>query len=195
MFERFTKSARQTVVNTCKAADRLGQGRVRPEHLLLGIAATEDTVGARVLAGFGIDAPRLEQAMTARDRRPALSESEIDALRAVGIDAEEVYRRIEEAFGDPDWFLVAEPTPAPDERRLSGKIGGGRLDGQTRQILARSMREAIMLKHRGIGSEHILLALLASTAASRMDVLAEHGVTYQDARERVLDALRLACPR
>ncbi len=196
MFERFTRSARQVVVGACEAADRLGHERVRPEHILLGVAATEDTVAARMLAESGLDAPGLERALTAQSRRPLLSDSEVDALRAVGIDAEEVYRRVEEAFADAEWFLVDEAATAPDQRRgLFGRIGGGRFDKPAKQVLTESLRQAIALKHREIGPEHILLGVLATASPPLAGLLATHGLAYEQARDRVLDALRPTRPR
>jgi ATP-dependent Clp protease ATP-binding subunit ClpA len=218
MFERFTRPARHAVQHAREAADRLGQGQVRPEHLLLGVAAAGDEVGARVLAGFGLDAAGLERALTSRERRARLSDLEIAALRSVGIDADEVFRRIEEAFGDPDWFLGGEETPRDAAgrpgRRLglrpgrsgrrrgtgpdagTGRDGGGRrVHADTKRALEQSLRQAMALKHRHVGTEHLLLALLAIPQPPLAEVLAAHGVTYRQARDRVLDALRPTHPR
>ncbi len=202
MFERFTRPARHAVRHACEAADRLGQHQVRPEHLLLGVAAAGDEVGARVLAGFGLDATGLERALTSRERRARLSDLEIAALRSVGIDADEVFRRIEEAFGDPDWFLGGEETPrdaaghvrGPRRRRGTG-FGGGRFHADSKRALEQSLRQAIVLRHRHIGTGHLLLALLVIPQPPLAEVLAAHGVTYPQARDRVLDALRPAHPR
>jgi ATP-dependent Clp protease ATP-binding subunit ClpA len=193
MFERFTKPARHVVLDAVKAADRTSDGQVRPEHLLLGVAMAGHDVGARVLAGFGLDAARLERAMTRRDPRAVLSDAELAALRAVGIDAAEVFRRIEESFGEPDWF-VADTAAAPD-RRLFGRRGGrgGRRFGkEAKRVLEQSLRQAIALKHRYIGTEHILLGVLSLPQPPLPDLLAEHGITYEQARRRVLEALHPA---
>jgi ATP-dependent Clp protease ATP-binding subunit ClpA len=194
MFERFTKPARPVVLDAVKAADRSGQRQVRPEHLLLGVAVAEDELGARVLAGFGLDATALEQALTSRERRARLSDLEIAALRAVGIDADEVFRRIEEAFGDPDWFLGGDDDARRTEPRLLGRCGGGRFHADAKRVMEQSLRQAVRLKHRSIGTEHLLLGLLAIPQPPLADVLTAHGVTYQQARRRVLDALRPAHP-
>jgi ATP-dependent Clp protease ATP-binding subunit ClpA len=189
MFERFTKPARQVVLDAVKAADRIGQQQVRPEHLLLGVAMSEEEVGASVLAGFGIDAARVERAITRRDPRTVLSDAEMAALRAVGIDADEVFRRIEDAFGDSDWFLADASDDGP-ERRPLGRLGGGRFDKDARNVMVQSLRQAVALKHRRIGSEHILLGLLSISQPPLPDLLTAHGVTYEQARQRVLAALQ-----
>jgi ATP-dependent Clp protease ATP-binding subunit ClpA len=189
MFERFTRPARQAVVAACEAADRFGQGQVHPEHLLLGVAAVADQLGARVLAGFGLDAAGLERALSDRGRRARMSDMEIAALRAVGIDANEVFRRIEEAFGDPDWF-VPEDADRRDGRRLLGRRGGGRFHAEAKRALEQGLRQAIALRHRQIGTEHLLLGLLALPQPPLASELTAHGVTHEQVRERVLDALR-----
>jgi ATP-dependent Clp protease ATP-binding subunit ClpA len=203
MFERFTKAAREVVLDAVKAAERLGQRQVGPEHLLLGLVTAGHEVGAQVLAGFGLDAAQVERAITRRDPRHVLSEAELTALRAVGIDAEEVFRRIEEAFGEPDWF-VPDATERPERRLFGGRVGrsgigrrGGRGRGvrfgkEAKQTLEQSLRQAIGLKHRYIGSEHILLGLLALPQPPLPGLLAAHGITYELARQRVLEALRAA---
>lgn len=195
MSERFTRAARQAVLEAVKAAgqltgaDKAGHGLVRPEHLLLGVAAARQEVGARVLAGFGLDEAAVRGAITRRDPRAVLSAAEMAALRAVGIDADEVFRRIEEAFGDTAWFLA----DAPEEpvRRLFGRRGG-RFGTEARRVLEQSLRQALALKHRHIGTEHILLGLLALPQPPLPDLLARHGVTYEQVRQRVLAALRPA---
>jgi ATP-dependent Clp protease ATP-binding subunit ClpA len=188
MFERFSKSARAVVLNALRAAGRFGQRQVGPEHLLLGVAAAGHGIGAEVLAGFGIDAARVERAMTRRDPRTVLSEAELTALRAVGIDADEVFRRIEEAFGDPEWF-VPDVSERPERRRFGGRV---RFGNEAKQALEESLRQAIGLKHRHIGAEHILLGLLALPQPPLSDLLAAHDITYERARQRVLAALPAA---
>jgi hypothetical protein len=54
MFERFTHPARQTVVLAQEEARRLGHAVVGTEHLLLGLLAVPEGLGARTLAALGI---------------------------------------------------------------------------------------------------------------------------------------------
>jgi hypothetical protein len=62
MFERFTHPARQAVVLAQEEARRLGHAVVGTEHLLLGLLAVPEGVGARTLAGLGtpLDELRVE---------------------------------------------------------------------------------------------------------------------------------------
>ena len=53
-FERFTKEARRVVTLAQGEAKELGHSWIGTEHLLLGILAIEESVGARALADFEI---------------------------------------------------------------------------------------------------------------------------------------------
>jgi ATP-dependent Clp protease ATP-binding subunit ClpA len=183
MFERFTKPARQIVLDGTKIATELDADKVGPQHLLLGLASVEG-VGATVLAGYGVTADGLRAAVAGATRRAGLTEEEVAALHSVGIDADEVFRRIEEAFG-PAALVEASPTP----RRRRGRLGG-LFEPQAKKVMELSLREAIALGHRHIGSEHILLALLRAGVPGPMGaLLADRGVAYDDARRRALDEL------
>jgi ATP-dependent Clp protease ATP-binding subunit ClpA len=187
VFERFTKQARQVVLATVREAAESGVDKAGPEHILLCLAAG-DGLGGRVLAGYGVTAEALRAAAASRTRTVRLTDDEIRALSALGIDAEEVFRRVEEAFG-PDAFDEAVPTEAPPRRRRG--LLGGPFSREAKKVLELSLREAIALGHRHIGSEHILLAVLrAGVPAPMSTVLTERGVSYDGAKQRALDALR-----
>jgi hypothetical protein len=179
VFERFTKDARRVVVTSLRVAAETGADKAGPAHLLLAVA-DDDGVGSRLLAGYGVTAASLRAA--GGSRRATLTEDEIRALSAFGIDAEEVFRRVEEAFG-PD--ALDEPAGPPPRRRRG--LLGAPFDGDGRKVLELSLREAVALHSRAIGSEHILLALLRVGVPDPMStVLSEHAVTYDDAKRRAL---------
>lgn len=184
MFERFTKSARRAVVAGVEAAAELGADKAGPEHLLLALAELEELeeeAGALLLTGYGVTAEGLRQAVTGATRRAGLTEEEVAALRSVGIDADEVFRRIEEAFGPDALADAARPTP----RRLSRL--GSPFGRDAKKVLELALREAIALGHRHIGHEHILLGVLRTGVRGPVgDVLARHGVTYEDVRQRTI---------
>jgi ATP-dependent Clp protease ATP-binding subunit ClpA len=179
MFTRFTVPARQVVLAATEAAGRLGAARVAPEHLLVALAEGGGDVGGRVLAAYGVTADGLCVAITDRTRRAGLTDDEVTALRSVGIDADEVFRRIEESFG------AEALQPMVPSTKASRRFTPG-----AKKVLERSLREALALRHNYIGTEHILLGVLAEGSAS--DLLAAHGITYAGAQERVLDELRRA---
>jgi hypothetical protein len=188
MFERFTKDARRVVLTAAMTAGDSGAAKAGPGDLLLAVAV-EGGVGARVLESYGITAAGLRAAGESQSGRAGFTDEEISALRSVGIDAEEVFRRIEEAFGPG---ALDEPVPPSPRPRRRGLVGGP-FDKDARKVIELSLREAIALRHRYIGSEHILLALLRQGPPAPMStVLTRHGVTYTDARERVLTELNRA---
>lgn len=183
MFERITKPARQAVLDAIATAGDLGAAKAEPVHLLLAIA--DKDVAGRVLGGYGVTVAQLRAAVTGDRRRAGLTDTEISALRSVGIDADEVFRRIEEAFGPG----ALDEAAAPEPRRRRGRLGGP-FDAPARKAIELSLREAIALGHRSVGTGHFLLALLrVGLPESVSAVLAEHGVTYDDAKRRTLAEL------
>jgi len=61
---------------------------------------------------------------------------------------------------------------------------------RAKKVLELSLREALALKHRYIGTEHILLGLVREGEGLAMLVLTRLGAGPQLIRARVLDALR-----
>jgi len=162
MFERFTDKARKVVIlATAKATER-GEGEIRPVHMLYGVAAT-DGVAARALTALGVDAAAVERELErtggtspgppgAREER---AEGDAEALAAIGIDLDEIKRRIEDSFGPG--ALERVPLTPKGPLNWTGKLP---LNDQAKLSLALSLREARALHHRYIGTEHMLLGLL-----------------------------------
>src|SRR6266540_3659545 len=88
MFERFTDRARESVVQAQVEARELRHGYIGTEHLLLGILRVGIDVGTARADVVALIGEPLET-----------DENDAEALRAIGIDVEEVRRRIEETFG------------------------------------------------------------------------------------------------
>ncbi|AVT38296.1 Clp protease N-terminal domain-containing protein [Plantactinospora sp. BB1] len=189
MFERFTTNARRTVSAAVRIAAETGATRAGPEHLLLGLADDAPGTGAQILAEYGVTAAVLRAAMARPTTRRRLTDEEISALRAVDADVDEVFRRIEQEFGPAASVRQPEP-PAGRDRR--GWFTGP-LDARARTVLELCLRETVGLRHREISSGHLLLALLRHKLTGPVsETLTRHGVTYPDARRRVILALRRA---
>src|SRR6516225_10266615 len=101
MFERFTDKARKVVLlATAKATER-GEDEIRPVHMLYGVAAA-DGVAARALTALGVDAAAVERELDRTggtssgplDPRDKAAEADAEALAAIGIDLDEIRRRI-----------------------------------------------------------------------------------------------------
>jgi Clp amino terminal domain, pathogenicity island component len=63
-FGRFTPRARNVVVVAQNKAGVAGNNEIRPEHLLLGLFADPDGLAPKLLAGQGIDADKVNKAIT-----------------------------------------------------------------------------------------------------------------------------------
>ena len=179
MFERFTTQARSAVTLAQQEARELGWPDLGTRLLLLGILDEPGTTGGRALAALGVGADDVREDIRRSDReRAAFSEEDADALRSVGVDLDEVRRRVEEAFG-----------PGALERKpCAGRGLGGHmpLTPGSKKALELALREAIHLGHRHIGTEHLLLGLVRDDGCSAARLLASLGVDRERVRAEVL---------
>ena len=175
MFERFSKQARQIVIDATAEAGRERAPRVAPKHVLLALLGKE-TRSAAVLAGAGVTREALLEAFEAIARRGGLTDAEADALRSLGIDVDTVVDTVEREHGAG---ALAEPrTPRPARTPFSDEAKG---------LLVATLHQAVDRGDRRITDEHLLLALAAS-GGSPAQVLAAHGLTYAELRTRLAAA-------
>jgi hypothetical protein len=187
MFERFTDKARTAVIAArAEAAERGDQ--IRPVYLLHALASG-DGVAARALAGLGVDAVAIERRLgrAAPLRRPPGGD-DAEALASIGIDLDEIARRVEESFGPG----ALDRSPGPT--RGTGRIAMTR---EAKQSVELAARESRALRHGYVGTEHLLLGLIGAAQRNpRGDfgpqTLEELGIDPAQARQRVLDELRRA---
>jgi ATP-dependent Clp protease ATP-binding subunit ClpA len=188
MFERFTDRARQVVVDAQASARRLGHNYIGTEHLLLGLLQG-DGVAARVLAGLGVTPAAVEREVLAVVGRGPLEPGDAEALGTIGIDLEEVRRRVEASFGPGalHWH------PGPRCRRWNNPLpirGHIPFTPRAKKVLELSLREALRLKHNYIGTEHVLLGLVREGEGLAMLILVRLGAGPEAVRLRIQDALR-----
>jgi ATP-dependent Clp protease ATP-binding subunit ClpA len=201
MFERFTKAARDVVVGAQEQARRLNHGAIGTEHLLLSMLA-QDGRPAALLRDAGVTA-EFAEAVVARVHgdNPPLGAADAAALRAIGIDLDEVRARIEENFGP----VELAPPPEPPRRRfpwsrrrpdrfaprpvITGHIP---FVPRSKKVLELSLREAVRLGHRSIEAEHLLLGLLREGEGLAAMILAEAGVDLANLRRKIELGLREA---
>ncbi|MFF6997257.1 Clp protease N-terminal domain-containing protein [Streptomyces sp. NPDC008313] len=172
MFERFTKDARAVVLGASEHAESSGAEAVEEEHMLLALLDREASRASFALAALGVDKRRasVREALADARRRGGLSRADADALSGLGIDLTEIVSRVEEAHGVGALG--------------SGRKGAGRWPGRrpfargAKDTLTRSLRIALARRHRHIGDEHLLMALLIHPGVPA-EVLADHGVTYE----------------
>lgn len=158
MFEKFTRAAREAVINAVEFAGDRGDSRIGTEHLLAGVAATSSPA-AEVLDRMGAGPAKVRSAISDLDR---------SALAAVGIDQDSV--RLEPAAGE--WLKKKRHIP---------------FNRAAKAVLEGALREALTLRHRSIGSEHILAALTATAADDpARRILAGLGIDVASLRREVL---------
>jgi ATP-dependent Clp protease ATP-binding subunit ClpA len=177
MFERFTRPARVTVEEAVRIAGEAGAQEVRPEHLLRALLEDETTPASRVLAEAGAPLAELRAEVDRRRLRyvDGLDEDDADALRSLGIDLDEVVRRI--------------------ERDLGGTVprrGHPRFSRSAKKVLELALREAVALRHDHIGTEHLLLGLVRDGDRVVTDSLAVFGIERDGLRRLVADGARKA---
>lgn len=202
MFEHFTAEARTTVVGAQEQARHLGHRFIGTEHLLLSLLASGG-IAADLLTQRGITVESARAAIARYVGRPTerLGHSDSEALRAIGIDLDEVRRRLEENFGPNP---LAVPAEEPVRRRFGLRRVRRRPDRdgpprgyipfspRAKKVLELSLREALRLKHRSIGSEHILLGLIREGEGLATLVLTKEKVDFTELRRAVEARLRSA---
>lgn len=182
MFERFTASARQVVVDAQVQARGLNAHEVTAEHLLLAVSADGSTRAAAALRAEGL----ATEALAASLRHAGDDE----ALRSLGIDLEQVRRQAEAAFGPGALDRELELGPVGRWRRLrrrrpTGRSGHLRFTDSAKRALEQSLRAALTLHSRSIGAEHLLLGLLASDDDRAARALTRVGVSVEAVRRRL----------
>jgi ATP-dependent Clp protease ATP-binding subunit ClpA len=191
MFERFTDDARATVMEAQAAARELNHAHIGTEHLLLGLLAAEGSVGQRVLTAAGITPAGVRQDIQRILGQPGriLSDEDAAALKTVGIDLDAVLARIEESFG-PSALGPDEAGRAPTRGRFRRRLGGGpRFTPRSKKVLELSLREALRLKDKHIGTEHILLGIIRDGGGLAAKILHDAGANLDDLRRDVLSAV------
>jgi ATP-dependent Clp protease ATP-binding subunit ClpA len=182
MFERFTPEARRIVTGGVEVGQQLRHDYLGTEHLLIALAGTGPNVATGALKACGFDPVRAREDLERiiGPRTDVLSESDVAALRSIGVDLDEVRRRVEASFG-----------PGALERRRRrygrrcGRVSGVPFTPKGKQALQLALREAIRLGHRWIGPEHVLLGLLRLDAMST-ELLRAQGIDPRQLRDDVV---------
>jgi ATP-dependent Clp protease ATP-binding subunit ClpA len=175
MFERFTDSARQAVTGAQTEARALRAPFIGTEHLLLALLDGGDAT-ARVLGEHGLKAADLRVRLTGLGRTPL----DAEALKSIGIDLDAVREATEQSFGEG-----ALDSPA-------GRHAGRRhipFTPRAKKSLELSLRHALRLKQKHIGSGHILLGVLHAREFMAVRLVTAAGVDVGELRagiERLL---------
>jgi ATP-dependent Clp protease ATP-binding subunit ClpA len=106
-----------------------------------------------------------------------------DALATIGIDLEAVRRSVEESFG-PGALSGRQGC------RRGRRFGHVPLCPRAKRALERSLREALALRQRHIGAEHVLLGLASDPENGAAMALRRCGTSPEAVRAATLAALR-----
>jgi ATP-dependent Clp protease ATP-binding subunit ClpA len=189
MFERFLESARHVVEEAQAQAVRMDQRQVRAEHLLLALASVDQGIAARVLSGNGLTPQRIEEAISAtiafESGDGPVTRADAEALKAIGIDLDEVLRKVEGTIG-------AKPVGVATSRRR-GFLGKHLpLSPDAKRAIVAGVTEA---KQRGdgyISPEHLLLGVLSQDKSVAVELLALLDTTAGNLRAQVLTTMKRA---
>ncbi len=199
MFERFTTQARDVVVQTQREARQMKHRRIGTEHLLLALLDPHAGVAYSVLHGVGLNAARVRGDIErlVEESSGLLGDTDAAALEAIGIDLGAVRAKLEEVFGPG----ALEPDPPVHKRGLfrrkaaapNGATGGHiPFTPRAKKVLELSLREALRLGHKYIGTEHILLGLIREGEGLAAKILADAHIDLDVLREKTVAALKEA---
>jgi len=175
IYDRFTPLAKRAIVGARDAAVFLGHDFIGTEHLLIGLALTAGLASEALRAhGAELTALQSEAAhrMSARGVAATHGQAAADALSTLGIDVGEIRRRADASFGTGSFQF---PRPAFS---LSAK-----------QAVKASLEQARAAGQEQIGTEHLLLGVLAAEGDPAIQVLTALGIDVAALRQTALSRL------
>lgn len=162
MFDIFTGPAKRVVVRAQDEAVSLGHDFIGTGHLLLGLAEVPGGLAAHVLTASGVTAAaaraRIVSLLGDRELAGRSAQDVRDALATLGIDVAKIQQRADETFGSGRFVFPRPPFTAGGKKILEGALG-----------------ESRALGHDYVGTEHVLLGLLARSEGVAVEILAELG--------------------
>lgn len=182
MFERFSREARAAVVRARERAAEAASPQVLPEHLLLALRHRDDDVGRYLVDRLAEESTLAERFGRVR-RRAGITSADAQALEGLGIDVDHVVEAVERVHGEN--ALVGDRAGSWRRRTTPGTPRRTTLHiplaAESKQVLVQCLKETAVVRDRRIRTEHLLLALLA-TSGVVSDVASEDGVDHLDAR-------------
>jgi ATP-dependent Clp protease ATP-binding subunit ClpA len=220
MFERFTGVARSIVVDAQVQARRFGHSWIGCEHLLLATVASDSPAGA-ALRECGLTPERLREGILAPAQSSLFADLDRDALASIGIDLDEVERRLAARFGAQALTARRACSPRGDHARAwrrrveralyatvlrrrrrrraalirpQGQQRGGHIPftPRVKRALERSLREALARHDKYIGAEHLAIALVGTPDGAVPRLLNDLGLSADVLRVAVTERYRAA---
>jgi ATP-dependent Clp protease ATP-binding subunit ClpC len=159
IFNRLADSSRESVHAAFEEARMLGHDSLGDEDLLLGILRADGGVGAEALCSLGV---------TLEGAREESEEMLSDALASIGISLKEVRREAGDTF---DMGI-------PPGRKIP-------YSPRTKNALVEARREMRRLGDDHLGTEHVLLGILAYADGTAVRMLARLGVAPEALYDRL----------
>ena len=161
MFVRFTNKSRTSVEAAFEEARMLGHDSLGDEDLLLGILRADEGVAAEALCTLGV---------TLEDARDECEGMLSDALSSIGISLEDIRREAGDTF---DMSL-------PDDRKIP-------YSPRAKNALVRARKEMRRLGDNHLGTEHVLLGIVANEDGTAERLLGRLGVSPEALEERLYE--------
>ena len=161
IFTRFTDRSRGCVEAAVEEARLLGHDSLGDEDLLLGILRSDEGIAAEALASLGV---------TLEDAREAFEGMTSDALASIGISLEEIRREAGDTF---DMRI-------PDDRKIP-------YSPRAKNALVGARREMRRLGDDYLGTEHVLLGMLANEDGTAIRGLERLGVSLETLEDRLFE--------
>ncbi len=181
MFERFSRTAKVAVVLAQEEARELRATHIDVEHVLLGIVAAADGPLRTLLDDVGLTPAAVRGALMQRRTQP-LGAEDAAALKSIGIDLDEVLQALAANFGAD---ALQEPLVQPRKRWFGGHLP---FTAGAKQVLVRSLREAVAHKDSRILGEHLLLGVVGAPNTVTRALIDAH-LALPELRARLLELL------
>lgn len=135
----------------------------------------------RAIDGARVEAGRMRSKAAGTEHLVLGLMAETDGIAARAVEAQGVTeQQVRDAVG------ATKPTAATAEIKAAGRIT---FDPDTKKVLEMSVRQALNLGHNYIGTEHLLLAVLAFRKSAGAKALIDLGVVPQKAEDWVKQTL------
>jgi ATP-dependent Clp protease ATP-binding subunit ClpC len=164
MFIRLTDRSRTSVEAAFEEARIMGHDSLGDEDLLLGILRSDEGIAAEALTSLGV---------TLEDARDECEMMLANALTSIGISLEDIRREAGDAF---DMSL-------PSDRKIP-------YSPRAKKALVRARKEMRRLGDNHLGTEHVLLGILANEDGTAVRILASMGISPETVEDRLFDLRR-----
>ena len=189
MFERFLESARHVVEEAQAQALRMGQRQVRAEHLLLALASVDTGVAGHVLSDNGLTPHKIEAAISATIALESgdgpVTRADAEALKGIGIDLDEVLRKVEGTIGAQSAAVTAG--------RRRGFLGKHLpFSPDAKRAIVAGLTEAKQHGDGYISAGHLLLGVLSQSNSVAVELLDLVDTSAGDLRAQLLTTMKRA---